>query len=449
MNITRFKKFAKEVDPSIAILVKGPHGIGKSQVVAQVVHELGMELVVFMCSQVGDVGDFIGLPKHVDYVNRFYKVNRVTGEETEITAEEYMKTSSNEEFVLKTTMEAYREGKTEIGLGEITTMTKFCPPYWYRKGVDIGLFLDEINRARPEIGNAAMQLTLEKKILDLELTKGSRVFGAINPSENAKYGVEEMAPAQLDRWLIVELKPTTEEFIEYAETHGIHETIINYIEANPRNLLPWDNEELTNIASQGSENKVPSPRSYEMLSKAVISLEKVDKDYFKGDGGDILLSEITRGCVGPGVALSYPETYYTKSITPEMAMNDPKSCIELLKSYHAGRQKRFLNNTNKYVEEIVNELNLTFTNNELLIKDSKLVDKIKKIQSSYCELINTVKFEVAASVFNKTFVEGISKSLIWIRLLMLEKLKLNGETIELADGTRLKKNYVKNAVEVL
>jgi hypothetical protein len=314
--------------------------------------------------------------------------------------------------------------------------------------VDVGLFLDEINRARPEIGNAAMQLTLEKKILDLQLTKGSRIFSAINPSKISKYGVEEMAPAQLDRWMKIELKPDLQEWLDHAESKGFHEAVINYVEANPKNLFPYDNDELTNMASKGSEEKVPTPRSYEMLSKALISLEKADPDYFKGEGGDVLLSEVVRGCVGPGVALDFAESYYSKSISPAQAMEKPDDIKELLSNYHAGRQKRFMNNVNKYVAELISAKDITFQNNELLTSDDTLATFIKRIQLAYNKLMNTVRTEVSASIYNKTFVEAISKSDMWIRILLLEKLKVNGETVELPDGKRLKAKYIENAVDV-
>lgn len=449
-----FKWTAKHLDPSIALLVKGVHGIGKSQIVAQVAEELGMELVVFFCSQIGDVGDFIGLPKHKDYINRFYKVNRETREEIELSADEYMQTKGDETWFMKTTMTATNHPDTaDIGKGEITTMTRFCPPYWYKKGVDIALFLDEINRPRQEIQNAVMQLTLEKKVLDLQLTKGSRIFGAINPSNIAAYGLEEMAAAQLDRWMVVELKTELNEFIEIAEKRHYHESIINYVEQYPRNLIPYDNEELTALSSKGSENKVPSPRSYEMLSKAIYSLGINDGEIFKAQNGDKYLSEIVRGCVGPGVAMTFTEVYYSQSVKIEDAIYKTNDVIKIIKGYHAGRQKRLMNNINKWIDEHFKNADLKFVmeggKSIISTENEEFFNDLKTIQKNYLFLINNLDFDVKASIFNKNFVDGVHNSETWTRCLISQKVRFKGTICEMPDGATIRTAYNKNAVNVV
>ena len=71
-----------------------------------------------------------------------------------------------------------------IGLpykNEKTGNTEFMPPYWFpTDGKPIVLFLDELNRARPEVLQTIMDLALNKKLAGKQLPEGSRIISAVN-----------------------------------------------------------------------------------------------------------------------------------------------------------------------------------------------------------------------------------------------------------------------------
>ena len=103
------------------ILLMGKHGIGKSEIITAYYESKGMRVVPLFLGQMSDPGDIIGLP------------------------------TKDEE-----------SGKTI-----------FMPAYWFpTDGKPIVLFLDELNRARPEILQVVMDLVLNKKLAGRKLPEG-------------------------------------------------------------------------------------------------------------------------------------------------------------------------------------------------------------------------------------------------------------------------------------
>ena len=72
--------------------------------------------------------------------------------------------------------------------------TEFMPPYWFpTDGKPIVLFLDELNRARPEVLQTIMDLALNRKLAGRTLPKGSRIISAVNDGE--EYQLTDLDPA--------------------------------------------------------------------------------------------------------------------------------------------------------------------------------------------------------------------------------------------------------------
>ena len=91
-------------------------------------------------------------------------------------------------------------------LNEETGKTDFMPPYWFpTDGVPIVLFLDELNRARPEMLQTVMDLVLNRKLAGRQLPEGSRIISAVNAGE--QYQVGELDPALVSRFNIYTLRP--------------------------------------------------------------------------------------------------------------------------------------------------------------------------------------------------------------------------------------------------
>ncbi len=166
MDIKTFMEVGQSLPAEISVLVRGDHGIGKSEVVKQIAAALGFspdKIIDRRMSQMTE-GDVIGLPKMEGGVTTFWPA----------------------EFVMRA-----------------------C------KG-PVFLFLDEINRATQEVMQACFQLCLDRELNGNKLDPGTRIFAAVNSS--ALYQVNEMDPAFLDRFHVVDLTPSAQDFFAHAES---------------------------------------------------------------------------------------------------------------------------------------------------------------------------------------------------------------------------------------
>jgi hypothetical protein len=188
-----------------AIMIRGPHGIGKSQIFQQIADKLGMELIDRRLSQMTE-GDLLGLPELSDGV------------------------------------------------------TRFCPPDWFMAACKAPkiILLDEFNRGTPEILNTAMQITLDFELNGNKLHPETRVYAAINAS--AEYSVNELDFAQADRFWTIDLEPTVEDWLTWATDTGVDPVIVDFIRQNPGHLR---------AKGQMEPGKVyPSQRSWDKLNQA-------------------------------------------------------------------------------------------------------------------------------------------------------------------------------------
>src|SRR5574344_1626095 len=113
-------------------MLSGRHGIGKSQILTDYYSAKGYKVVPLFLGQMSDPGDLLGLPSRDDTAGR----------------------------------------------------TVFMPPYWFPDdGQPVVLFLDELNRARPEVLQTIMDLALSRAIAGRSLPQGSRIIAAVNDGD--------------------------------------------------------------------------------------------------------------------------------------------------------------------------------------------------------------------------------------------------------------------------
>ena len=201
-----------EVTPSWQnIMLTGRHGIGKSQILTNYFESKGMRVVALFLGQMSDPGDLLGLPNK----------------------------------------------------DEATGKTTFMPPYWFPvDGQPIALFLDELNRARPEILQTVMDLVLNRKLAGRMLPEGSRIISACNDGD--EYQLTDLDPALVSRFNIYTFRPSVEEWLLWATRKGLDERVINFIQANPELLdRSGDTKE-----EQGLE-KDPDRRAWEKVARAM------------------------------------------------------------------------------------------------------------------------------------------------------------------------------------
>lgn len=162
------------------LMLVGNHGIGKSEILTEYFSGKGMKVVPLFLGQMSDPGDLIGIPNRNDTT-----------------------------------------GKTE-----------FMPPYWFPlDGKPVVLFLDELNRARPEVLQTIMDLALNRTLAGRRLPDGSRIISAVNAGD--QYQLTDLDPALVSRFNVVTFRPTVQEWLLWAEKVGVDARVRDFIRENP------------------------------------------------------------------------------------------------------------------------------------------------------------------------------------------------------------------------
>ena len=214
-----FKTFNSVINHIITakfpVLIRGRHGIGKSELVYQTAKELGLPIIERRASQMTE-GDLLGLPK------------------------------------------------VEKGV------TKWLAPEWLHTACNnaVVLFLDEVDRATMEVRQGIFELCDSRKIAGQVLHPDTIIFAAVNGGDHgAQYQVGEMDPAELDRYTVFDVEPSVEDWLDYAKGK-VDICLWDFINQNHQHLEHKDEYE---------PNKVyPSRRSWFRLSKAISGLEKLE-----------------------------------------------------------------------------------------------------------------------------------------------------------------------------
>lgn len=246
MNITMTQHMLRHTPVSISILISGNHGIGKSAIVKQVADEQGIPCIDFRLSQ-NDVSDLKGMPFHVKgrtvfAIPEFFPIREADAIEL----------------------------KDLLGLAEDISIGRYGD-----KGI---LFLDEINRANREVQQAAFELVLDRRLNLRSLPDGWRVVAAIN-GDDSLYTVNEMEPAFLSRFMLIDLKPTSQEWLRWAEGPGnIHDAIVQFMHKKAGDFLD-PTAELIKEASKRGVVKVHDRRAWDKFSQ---TLKKFEEDFEAG-----------------------------------------------------------------------------------------------------------------------------------------------------------------------
>ena len=241
------------------LMLRGRHGVGKSELVYQVAADLDLPVVERRASQMTE-GDLVGLPK------------------------------------------------TD---GEVTS---FCPPDWLADACSrpVLLFLDEVDRAIPEVRQGIFELTDSRKIFGNYLHPDTVVVAAVNGGEHgSQYQVGEMDPAELDRWTVFDVEPSTEDWLDWAKENT--ETVVwDFINQNRSHLE--HNEDF-------EPNKVyPSRRSWVRLNDCLSAAE------FLGEDHTPAIFHLATGFVGFEAAVAFNDFVknYERQVTVEMILDEGK-----------------------------------------------------------------------------------------------------------------------------
>jgi hypothetical protein len=198
------------------ILIRGRHGVGKSEVVYQIAKDLSLPVVERRASQMTE-GDLLGMPSP--------ELIEVNGEQASV----------------------------------------FRPFSWFIQACTepVVLFLDEIDRAVTEVRQGIFELTDSRRLAGWTLHPGTVILAAVNGGEHgAQYQVNEMDPAELDRYTVFDVEPTVEDWLDWAK-ENVNDIVWDFINQNRTHLEHSDDFE---------PNKVyPSRRSWKRFNDCVVA----------------------------------------------------------------------------------------------------------------------------------------------------------------------------------
>lgn len=246
-SIANLIKLSRFWTADISVLVRGNHGIGKSEVVYQIAEELGLPVMERRLSQMSE-GDMIGLPWQ------------------ETLGEAVTDTVVAPTDPVRTAALAALVGIASTAVTKDFKVTSFAPPDWLAKCAEQPyiIFLDEFNRATPEVMQAAFQLVLDRRIGSLKIHPDCRIYAAINVAAN--YQVNEMDPALLDRFAVVDLEPTVDDWLNWAKGRGqINQLMIDFITQHSKHLEIKATDKVT------PGEITPSRRSWARLDRCLRS----------------------------------------------------------------------------------------------------------------------------------------------------------------------------------
>ena len=189
----------------LPVLLRGRHGIGKSQVVYQLAAQMGLPVIERRASQMTE-GDLVGLPS-------------IDG-----------------------------------------NRTSFNPPDWFKEACEEAsvLFLDEVDRATLEVRQGIFELTDSRKLNGHHLHPETIVFAAINGGEHGEqYQVNEMDPAELDRWSVWDIEPSVEDWLNWGK-ENVDSLIWDFINQN--------RDHLEHKGDIEPNKRYPSRRSWKRLN---------------------------------------------------------------------------------------------------------------------------------------------------------------------------------------
>lgn len=246
-----------------SVLIRGHHGIGKSQVAASLGDLLNLEVIDLRLSQMTE-GDFLGLPK-------------ITGDDDAM-------------------------------------CTSFAPMWWFVKACNepVILFLDEMNRAVQEVMQCAFQLVLDRAIQGMKVHPDTRIISAVNGSHH--YNVNEIDPALLDRFLVIDMIPSITEWCAWAAQNDIDSRVIEFCAQHVDHW--WFNPSANQALEPGKV--YPTPRAWAMLSTAMTNGGLIDKNVGATET-DTVFAALACGLVGTEAGLAFVEFIrtYLRNITAE------------------------------------------------------------------------------------------------------------------------------------
>ena len=268
MDIKTFKNLAANLPPHIAVLMRGPTGVGKSHMGKALATELGLS---------------------------FLDVRGSTMDESQVSGIPDFETSK------------------EAGVAT------FCLPSWYVRACrePVVLMLDELNRSMPQVMQSFFQIVLDRELGNnvdgkpLRLHPETRVIAAVN--HGSEYDVNDMDPALLRRFWVVDLDPTVTDWIDWASSNDIDPVTIDFVRQHPEHFR-------VDPASVDPGTVIPTPASWHRLDESLRHMGMAASDV-AGSRPEGFYALAT-GFIGNEASISYTDfvSRYERVISAEDVM---------------------------------------------------------------------------------------------------------------------------------
>jgi len=248
------------IDAGFPVLIRGRHGIGKSQLVYQFAGRRTLDVIERRASQMTE-GDLIGLPTLEQRVN--------------------------------------------------ATVTKWAASDWFQDACErpVVLFFDEVDRGATEVRQGLFELMDSRKLAGKHIHPGTLMFAAVNGGiHGSNYQVSDMDPAELDRYTTFDVEPTVEDWLNWAKDNVAGE-VWDFINNNRGHLEHTDTFE--------PNKKYPSRRSWARASTAISKSKLIEK------GATPELQAIVQGFVGFEASTAFTDFVrnYDRQVKVEDVLN--------------------------------------------------------------------------------------------------------------------------------
>lgn len=189
------------------VMLEGPHGVGKSQLVEEAANSLGIGYIVRDLSLM-EPPDLIGLPKFEN------------------------------------------------------SKTVYAPPSFLPTTGKGLLVLEELNRCEKYMRSPCLQLMTARCLNDYMLPTGWLPVAALNPAGEA-YDVQELDPALQSRFIRIQVRADVKSWLAWAAKNGVHPAVRSYVEqldrvfesSNPRSWAYVSNVVTAHESSGAGDRK--------------------------------------------------------------------------------------------------------------------------------------------------------------------------------------------------